>query len=138
MNDEGEDGNANEPRVVAEACEDVELTITKFTCIELVEQLHENEGLEYDRVKFAFLGSLFKHVIKLICFVWVECLLLVNVLLVIVEWSVLFVDKSKQISSETEKNHQDGKLVESLAKDVSPHDSIDNLLSLASRLAVHK
>ena len=72
MNDEGEDGDADEPSVVAEACEDVELTVTKLTCIELVEQLHENKGLEYDRVEFAFLGSMVKHAIKLICSVWVK------------------------------------------------------------------
>ena len=95
MNDESEDGDADEPSVVAEACEDVELTVTKLTCIELVEQLHKDEGLEDDRVEFALLSCLVKHTVKLGCSVWVKCLFLVDVLLVIVEWRVLFVNKSK-------------------------------------------
>ena len=138
MNDEGEDGDADEPSVVAEACKDVELTVTKLTCIELVEKLHEYEGLENDCVEFALLCSLVKHAIKLVCSVWVEDLFLINVFLVIVKWRVLFVNKSKQIGSEAEKDHQYDKLVKSLTKDVPPHNGIDNLLGLASWLAVHK
>lgn len=57
LNDKGEDGDAKEPSVVADVGEDVELPLSKLTSVELVEELHEHEGLEDDGVELALLSS---------------------------------------------------------------------------------
>ena len=50
MDAESEDENEEEHPVVAEAGEDIEVTLTKLARVDLVEKLHENEGLEDDGV----------------------------------------------------------------------------------------
>ena len=143
LNDEGEDSDANEPGVVAEAREDIEFTVTKLTGIDLVEKLHEDESLEDDCVKLTLLGGFTELVIpscnlscckRWICFIN----LLFNVFFVVVEWIILFVLETEKLGSVDEKDHQNDKLIKSLAKDVSPHDSVNDLLGLAGRLAIHK
>jgi len=142
LNDKGEDGDANEPWVVAEVGEDVVFTVTKLTSIELVEQLHEDKALEDNCVKLAFLGGSAKLVIPfsfLSCGEWcIFQLHLVNVFFSVIEWRVSFECETKKIGSEEKKSHQDDELVESLAEDVSPHDSVNDLLGLAGRFTVHE
>jgi hypothetical protein len=52
LDSEAEDCEADEPSVIAEVLEYIEFAIAKFTGVNLVEQLHKYEGLEYHCVKF--------------------------------------------------------------------------------------
>jgi hypothetical protein len=54
---ESEDENEEEHPVVAEAGEDIEVTLTKLARVDLIEKLHENEGLEDDGVNENFWAS---------------------------------------------------------------------------------
>jgi len=54
---ESEDENEEEHPVVAEAGEDIEVTLTKLARVDLIEELHENEGLEDDGVNCNFWAS---------------------------------------------------------------------------------
>lgn len=143
LNDEGQDRDANEPSIVAETSEDVEVLVTKLTGVDLVEELHEDESLEHNGVELALLRSRIEEDIQLSGCSGTSSesklfLLCINVLLVVVEWLILLVDEPEEILSDAEKKDQDDELVESLSEDVSPHDCIDDLGGLACWLAIQE
>lgn len=56
LHEDGEDSDVDEERVSEHASEDVQFSF-KFSCVELVEDLHHNEGLEDVREQNQFLGT---------------------------------------------------------------------------------
>lgn len=52
LDGKSQNGQANEPRVVEEGRKDVEFFVAKLASVDLVEQLHKDEGLEYESVVF--------------------------------------------------------------------------------------
>ena len=58
---EGEDYDEDEHEVVEEVGEHVELSLSELTCVDLVEELHEDEGLEDDSVALNLGGRLIDH-----------------------------------------------------------------------------
>lgn len=56
LDNEGEDNNADELGISGDTGKDIELTVFDLTGVDLVEELHEHEGLEDHSVMDKFLG----------------------------------------------------------------------------------
>ena len=117
MYDDGEDQDELEEPVVEEAGENVELTLSEFTGVDLVEDLHEDEGVEDDGevlhlvlVSVPLFGS---HVSS-----WEEL-------------GLVSVVKSEDVLSSEEEDAKDNSLVNTLSEDVSPHHLGDDGLGSA-------
>lgn len=146
LNDEGEDGDKDEPPIVADTGANVEFLLSKLTGVELVEELHEHECLENHGVKLALFSGYSDQRFKVVrlllrdyttgsgdCF-----FLFFDPVIIVVERIALLNGESKDLGSPDEHSQKDNELVYSLAEDVSPHDIVNNLFGLASWLAFHE
>jgi len=110
----GED-NREEEEVVEEAGEDVELFLAEFSCVDLVEDLDEDEGMEDQGIVSKLVSYILSHLIALtflVAFVHHS----VETLLVIV---VVKAENGLPCEEEDEKNND---LINSLAHYVADHD----------------
>ena len=128
LDGKGGDGDHDEEPVVEEGGEDVELAFSQLARVDLVEQLHEHEGLEDDGVHEDLGGRLlldpgFSGVCKDLISRGVEGI------------ALLVVDVEDLATLEHE--HKEGNDLENgLSNNVSPHDWVDNGVSLISGFAL--
>ena len=130
LNTEGEENDANEHPVVEEVLEDVELMLTELTGVDLVEQLHEDEGLEHHSVAFNFHSWLVGHPTSF----RVRC----NLICIGIERIVVLILNAEDFSVLVHENKENNDLEDSLTENVSPHDFVDDSISLFGWLAVHE
>ena len=111
---EGEFANHNEPEqwVVEQGFEDIHLVCIHYSCVDLVEQIHQNESVEYHSVHNHSLGC------KTITV------------------SQRFSDEIERLIEEDQsakagKDQEDKELVSYLTKNGAPHFNQDNLVLLA-------
>jgi len=117
----------NEHPVVEKVGENVVFALSKLAGVDLVEQLHEDEGLENYRVHENLLsGLLYDPALTKVGF---------NLLKGGVEGIRLIVNDVEHFATPEEEDEKDDDLEDSLANDVSPHDGVDNHVSLSGGLA---
>lgn len=105
LNDERNYKHKDEHSISEDSREDIELLITQHTTVDLIKNLHKNKGLENHRVKNA-LG----------------CWLAIHI-----EWGYTSgIGQVKGFSTVEKEPKYHYALVNSLSKDIAPHNSIDN------------
>ena len=129
LDGECQDEDSKEHWVVEESFKDVVLLLTKLPCVDLVEKLHEDEGLEDDGVHLDLLcwllllpseeGSTVCHAHHL--------------LVSRVEGVRLQVGDVEDITTLEEKDEQDSDLEDGLTDDISPHGCVDDGVRLRCR-----
>ena len=135
MNHNGQEHDEQEEPVVEEARENVIVAVSQLAGINLVENLHEDEGLEADSVEL----SLQTHcVLRARRLYSVERSVLLAIALGVDKRGVSIVIEAKPVFAACKNKEHNDNLVESLAEDVPPHDFVHNLVGFGFRFAVEK
>jgi hypothetical protein len=117
LNQNGEENDSCEKEIVKETSENVVFFRTKFSRVNFIENLHKDEGVEEQGVMLGFLGSF--HVTCGIVDLKERC--------------VIFIGKTKDLSSPEEEHNKKCCLPEGLSDDISPHDRCNNKFMSAVR-----
>lgn len=129
LDGEGADQDDDEHPVVEELSKHVILSLAQLARVDLVEELHEDEGLEDDGVNLNLTSGLLQHPRGLLG-------VSVELLLGRVEGPALLVLNSEDISAFEHKDEKNDDLEDRLSKDVSPHDGVDDGIILLLGLTV--
>ena len=129
LDGEGADQDDDEHPVVEELSKHVILSLAQLARVDLVEELHEDEGLEDDGVNLNLTSGLLKLPSGLLG-------VSVELLLGGVEGPALLVLNSEDISAFEHEDEKNDDLEDGLSKDVSPHDGVDDGIVLLLRLTV--
>ena len=129
----GDKGDNKEEHVVEEALEDVEFSLTEFSWVNLVENLHENKCVEQESVMSALSSCSHRWWVSISNVVENSHVVLSLVLefhFAFIEWAVSskgsIINKSEESGSE-ENDNEYNDLIECLSEYISPHDLVDNL-----------
>ena len=131
MDNEGQNKDEEEHEIVEETIEHVVFLLTKLTSVDLIEKLHENEGLENNSVSLDFCRGLIQ-------FPFGSARVSSNIFLGGVEWIVILIFYVEKITHLVHEYEKDGNLKNGLTNDVSPHNSVDNGIGFFRGHAVEK
>ena len=112
LDDDCDEFNEDEHGVVAEIFKDIDLVSLELSGIDFIEDLHEDESVEDNSVMYGVFGG---------------PMLVLNTR-----------GDIQDLGAEEKKNDQHNNLIDGLTKDISPHDTIDEVLVSAIGLSLEE